>query len=103
MAPSDGRFANSSFCICWFVGCEKGTSYSLSGLALHCRYIFSCNRFDQAPGPLSILECISVGQVWTASGVPAKEANKLPQMVKVGDATRVELKPVTLTGKVDFF
>jgi hypothetical protein len=33
----------------------------------------------------------------------AKDANKLPQMVESGEATRVELKPVTLTGLINFY
>lgn len=41
--------------------------------------------------------------VWTASGMKAKDANELPQMVESGEATRVELKPVTLTGLINFY
>lgn len=44
-----------------------------------------------------------VVQVWTDSKVPAKEANKLPKMVEDGEATRIDLEPITLTGKIDFF
>lgn len=42
-------------------------------------------------------------QVWTAPGIKAKEANNLPQMVKTGKASRLDLKPVTLSGQINFY
>lgn len=43
-------------------------------------------------------------QVWTAPGMQAKDANKLPQMVDSGEANRVDLvEPVTLTGHINFY
>lgn len=41
--------------------------------------------------------------VWTAPGIKAKEANNLPQMVKTGKASRLDLKPVTLSGQINFY
>lgn len=42
--------------------------------------------------------------LWTADGVPPKEANLLPQLLSEGKATLVEIKPpVTITGKLEFY
>ncbi|KAL3653082.1 hypothetical protein CASFOL_002763 [Castilleja foliolosa] len=42
--------------------------------------------------------------LWTAQGVPAKEANTLPSLLAEGKAVRVELNPpVSITGVLDFF
>ncbi|KAK9732611.1 hypothetical protein RND81_04G010000 [Saponaria officinalis] len=42
--------------------------------------------------------------LWTAPGVPAREANYLPLLVSEGKASRVELHPPTVViGKVNFF
>lgn len=42
--------------------------------------------------------------LWTAQGIPPKEANTLPQLVAQGNASRVEINPpVTITGRVEFF
>ncbi|CAK9216079.1 unnamed protein product [Sphagnum troendelagicum] len=41
--------------------------------------------------------------VWTEPGVAAKEANLLPIMVSEDQAKRVEFKPISLTGVINFF
>lgn len=42
--------------------------------------------------------------IWTADGIPPKEANKLPQLYEQGKATRVEINPpVTINGVLDFY
>ncbi|KAJ8425984.1 hypothetical protein Cgig2_009491 [Carnegiea gigantea] len=42
--------------------------------------------------------------LWTAQGIPPKEANNLPQLVAQGNASRVEINPpVTVAGRVEFF
>ena len=42
--------------------------------------------------------------LWTAQGIPPKEANTLPQLVSQGSASRVEINPpVTIPGQVEFF
>ncbi|KAG0576428.1 hypothetical protein KC19_5G079000 [Ceratodon purpureus] len=41
--------------------------------------------------------------VWTAPGMKAKDANRLPQMAESGEATRVELQPATLSGHINFY
>lgn len=42
--------------------------------------------------------------IWTAPGVPAKEANTLPQLVSKGKATRLVIDPpVTISGVLDFY
>ncbi|XP_026441467.1 tRNA ligase 1-like [Papaver somniferum] len=42
--------------------------------------------------------------VWTAPGVPPKEANALPQLVSEGKAMRISINPpFTITGTLDFY
>ncbi|CAL1403373.1 unnamed protein product [Linum trigynum] len=42
--------------------------------------------------------------LWTAQGVPPREANTLRQLASEGKATRVEINPaVTISGTVDFY
>lgn len=42
--------------------------------------------------------------LWTAQGVPPKEANMLPQLHAQGKATRLQIDPpITVTGVLDFF
>lgn len=42
--------------------------------------------------------------LWTAEGIPAKEANTLPQLLSEGKATRIEINPpITITGILDFY
>nr|CAD1818356.1 unnamed protein product [Ananas comosus var. bracteatus] len=42
--------------------------------------------------------------IWTAPGVPAKEANTLPQLISKGKATRLVIDPpVTISGVLDFY
>ncbi|XP_021746101.1 tRNA ligase 1-like [Chenopodium quinoa] len=42
--------------------------------------------------------------LWTASGIAAKEASTLPQLVAQGKASRIEIDPpVVIVGEVDFF
>lgn len=42
--------------------------------------------------------------LWTAQGVPAKEANMLPHLLAEGKAVRVEINPpFTITGVLEFF
>ncbi|XP_073144502.1 tRNA ligase 1 [Henckelia pumila] len=42
--------------------------------------------------------------IWTAEGVPAKEANMLPHLFKQGEATRIDINPpITITGTLEFF
>ncbi|KAH7661897.1 tRNA ligase phosphodiesterase domain-containing protein [Dioscorea alata] len=42
--------------------------------------------------------------LWTAAGVPPKEANALPQLLTEGKASRVEIEPpTTIAGVMDFY
>ncbi|XP_075635217.1 tRNA ligase 1 isoform X2 [Castanea sativa] len=42
--------------------------------------------------------------IWTGEGVPAKEANTLPQLLSEGKATQIELNPpVTVHGTMEFY
>ncbi|KAI3893597.1 hypothetical protein MKW92_052267 [Papaver armeniacum] len=42
--------------------------------------------------------------IWTAPGVPAKEANTLPQLVSEGKAIRISINPpFTISGTLDFY
>lgn len=42
--------------------------------------------------------------LWTAEGVPAKEANTLPQLLLEGKATRIEINPPeSITGILEFY
>lgn len=42
--------------------------------------------------------------IWTGEGVPAKEANTLPQLLSKGKATQIELNPpVTVHGTMEFY
>ncbi|KAK4440773.1 tRNA ligase 1 [Sesamum alatum] len=42
--------------------------------------------------------------LWTAEGIPAKEANTLPHLLAEGKATRVEINPpIEITGVLEFF
>lgn len=42
--------------------------------------------------------------LWTASGIAAKEASTLPELVSQGMASRIEIDPpVLITGEVEFF
>lgn len=42
--------------------------------------------------------------LWTAEGIPAKEANTLPQLHTQGMATRIEINPpILITGKLEFY
>ncbi|KAL5711283.1 hypothetical protein ACHQM5_021756 [Ranunculus cassubicifolius] len=42
--------------------------------------------------------------IWTANGVPAKEANLLLQQSLEGKAVRIEIDPpLTVTGTLDFY
>ena len=42
--------------------------------------------------------------LWTAAGVAPKEANKLPELISEGKATRIEINPpITISGTLEFF
>jgi hypothetical protein len=52
---------------------------------------------------VDLLNALDFEQVWTEPGVAAKEANLLPTMVSEDQAKRVEFKPISLTGVINFF
>lgn len=42
--------------------------------------------------------------LWTAAGVAPKEANRLPELISEGKATRIVISPpITISGTLEFF